>query len=88
MSSQSSNGRAATKRLLHELRSNEEDPNPALLFLRPVNEDNLFLWEAVLNGVPGTAYQGTKPPLTTAHLKLQINPSIPIASSDVCNVLR
>ncbi|KAI9665329.1 MAG: hypothetical protein M1831_001766 [Alyxoria varia] len=57
MSGASNNGQSATKRLLHELRSNEEDPNPALLFLRPVDEENVFLWEALLKGVPGTAYE-------------------------------
>ena len=61
------NNNSATKRLLHELRSNAEEPNPALLFVRPVREDELLRWEAVLKGVPGTAYEGRIAPPRNLH---------------------
>ncbi len=49
---------SATKRLLHELHSYEDDPNPALLRLGPVSDGELFQWEAVMKGVKGSAYEG------------------------------
>lgn len=47
-----------TKRLLHELRSYEQEPSEALLHLGPVNDDELMHWSAVMKGVSGTAYEG------------------------------
>lgn len=47
-----------TKRLLHELRSYEQDPSEALLHLGPVDDDELLHWTAVMKGVTGTAYEG------------------------------
>lgn len=49
---------SVTKRLLHELHSYEEDPNPALLRLGPVNDGELLRWEAVMKGEKGSAYEG------------------------------
>lgn len=59
MSGGSKNSQSASKRLLHELQTNDEEPNPALLFLRPIRDDELFQWEAVMRGASGTAYEGT-----------------------------
>lgn len=47
-----------TKRLLTELNNYQSDPNEALEFLGPVNDDELLHWTAVMRGVPGTAYEG------------------------------
>lgn len=55
----------ATKRLLAELRDYARDPSgtPFLSRLAPVSDDSLFTWEAVMSGVPGSAYEGKPPPL-------------------------
>lgn len=58
MSTASKNSSSAPKRLLHELRSYEEEPNPALQRLGPVNDDELLEWSAIMKGVAGTAYEG------------------------------
>ena len=58
MTSKRNEGQSAPKRLLHELRSYQEEPNPALVLLRPARDDDLFVWDAVLRGVPETAYEG------------------------------
>lgn len=47
----------AARRLLHELRSQSQDPAPILLSLGPVSDEQILSWEAVLKGVPGTAYE-------------------------------
>ena len=49
---------AAIKRLLQELKQAAEEPNPAVLHLGPISEDDLFHWEAVLKGMRGTPYEG------------------------------
>lgn len=49
---------AATRRLLKELASNYNDPNPALSLLVPINENDIFTWKAVLKGVPESPYEG------------------------------
>jgi len=54
-----SKAQSPIKRLLHELQSYEQDPSDALLHLRPVSDDELLHWTAVLKGVDGTAYEGT-----------------------------
>jgi hypothetical protein len=46
------------KRLLTELQNYQSDPNEALDRLGPVNDDELTHWNAVMRGVPGTAYEG------------------------------
>jgi len=48
----------STKRLLQELKATTTDPSPVLLSLAPVSEVQILYWEAVLKGVPGTAYEG------------------------------
>jgi len=50
--------KSPTKRLLHEIQDIASNPNPALLHLGPVSDDDLFHWEAVLRGVRGTPYDG------------------------------
>lgn len=50
--------KSATKRLMQELRTIEDDPNPALLQLGPKQDDDLMEWRAVMKGVKGTAYEG------------------------------
>jgi peroxin-4 len=54
----SSRGASPTKRLLQELQNYQSDPNPFLLRLGPINDDELTKWEAVMKGVDGTAYEG------------------------------
>jgi hypothetical protein len=44
---------------LTELQSYQSDPNDALLELGPIDDDELMHWRAVMQGVPGTAYEGT-----------------------------
>ena len=61
----SKSGQTAQKRLLQELKSLQDEPNPALELLSPVGDDDLFEWKAVMKGVPGTAYEGM--PALTAH---------------------
>lgn len=60
----SSRTQSPTKRLLNELQSLNSEPNEALLFLRPVRDDDLMQWETVMRGVPGTAYEGTSSSIT------------------------
>ena len=54
-------GKSAQKRLLQELRTYETEPNPGLVKLGPVSDQDLFKWETVMRGVEGTAYEGTSP---------------------------
>lgn len=49
---------ATTQRLLRELKDYSKSPNEALLHLRPVEENDLLQWEAVLKGVNNTPYEG------------------------------
>ncbi|KAF1999950.1 UBC-like protein [Amniculicola lignicola CBS 123094] len=69
-----SRGPTPTKRLLHELQKYQSDPNDALLELGPVNDDELLEWRAVMQGVPGTAYEGGLWALT-----IHIPPTYPLA---------
>lgn len=49
----------AAKRLSKELETyQEEGENEIFLYLRPVDEADLLLWEAVLKGPVGTPYEG------------------------------
>lgn len=50
--------RSTTKRLIQELQDYHNDPNPALLHVGPVTDDELMKWQAVLKGVEGTGYEG------------------------------
>ena len=52
----------STKRLIQELKSIVEEPSPVLQSLRPASEADILHWEAVLKGVPGTAYEGNCSP--------------------------
>lgn len=54
----SSSAAAVGKRLIKELASYRKDPNPCLVSLAPVSEDDLTHWIAVLKGVEGTPYEG------------------------------
>jgi peroxin-4 len=47
-----------------ELQTYQRDPNDELLDLGPVDED-IMHWRAVMKGVPGTAYEGASPFLST-----------------------
>lgn len=49
-----------TQRLLRELKDYAKSPNEALLHLGPVDDEDLLRWEAVLKGVNGTPYEGTR----------------------------
>jgi len=42
---------------MNELGNYRKEPNPALLQLGPVDESEIRHWEAVMNGVPGSAYE-------------------------------
>ncbi len=46
------------KRLLHELKQYNEEPNDALIHLRPVSDEHILYWEAVMKGVKGSGYEG------------------------------
>ncbi len=48
----------STKRLLQELKNAVSEPSPVLQSLGPISEAQLLHWEAVMKGVPGTAYEG------------------------------
>jgi len=54
----SSRNQSPVKRLMNELQSYNNDPNEALDQLGPVSDNELMHWTAVMNGVPGTAYEG------------------------------
>ena len=66
----------SNKRLLQELKSIVHDPSPILEILRPASEAEILHWEAVMKGVPGTAYEGISPPC----LHPTYNPHPPIPS--------
>ena len=66
----------STKRLVQELKSIVEEPSPVLQSLRPASEADILHWEAVLKGVPGTAYEGnSSPSLPLPPLKNQTEPN-------------
>lgn len=70
---------STTQRLLRELKDYTNSPNEALLHLGPIDEDDLFTWEAVLKGVKGTPYEGLScqlpfPPLLLSALTPQRAP--------------
>ncbi|MCJ1470660.1 hypothetical protein MMC07_009306 [Pseudocyphellaria aurata] len=51
----------ATKRLLHELRAQTESgPHPFIPWVGPVSDAQILQWEAIMKGVPGSAYEGTR----------------------------
>ncbi|KAE9988030.1 hypothetical protein EG327_003554 [Venturia inaequalis] len=66
--------RSTTKRLIQELQDYHNDPNPALLHLGPVTDDELMKWQAVLKGVEGTGYEGGR-----WLLSITIPPTYPLA---------
>ena len=49
----------STRRLLQELKSTFSEPSPVLQLLAPISEAQILHWEAVMKGVPDTAYEGT-----------------------------
>jgi len=49
----------SAKRLIKELQDYHSDPNEALLHLGPRSDDELMHWIAIMQGVEGTAYEGT-----------------------------
>lgn len=57
MASARSSTPPSTRRLLNELQNYRKEPNPALLSLAPISEDSIAHWEAVMVGVPGSAYE-------------------------------
>ena len=59
-SSQSKDAKSTSKRLLQELKDYQRDPNDALLHLAPTSDGELTEWTAVMKGVDGTAYEGTR----------------------------
>lgn len=54
----SSSTQPVIRRVLKELSNYKSDPNPCLVSLGPVSEDDLLHWNAVLKGVDGTPYEG------------------------------
>ena len=68
----------ATKRLLHELCSQSGDPVQFLLSLGPIDDDRILLWEAVLKGVPGSAYEAGQ-----WKLSIQIPESYPLTPPNI-----
>ena len=49
---------SAQKRLMQEVRALQEEPNAALVSLGPMRDEDLLEWQAIMKGVPGTAYEG------------------------------
>jgi len=47
-----------TRRLIKEISSYKNDPNPALTYLAPADESNLLHFRAGLRGIVGTPYEG------------------------------
>ena len=47
----------ASKRLFHEYRTLTSDP-PDGITAGPVNEDDMFLWDALIQGPEGTPFEG------------------------------
>ena len=47
----------ASKRLFHEYRTLTSDP-PEGITAGPVNEDDMFLWDALIQGPEGTPFEG------------------------------
>jgi peroxin-4 len=64
----------STKRLLQELKTSITDPSPILSSLAPISASNLLHWEAIMRGVPSTAYESG-----LWKLDIQIPPSYPHA---------
>jgi peroxin-4 len=56
-SPRSSTPPASTRRLLNELRDYAKDPNPCLVRLGPVSDNDLLHWEAVMKGVDSGGYE-------------------------------
>ena len=54
----SSRTQTPAKRLMKELSALQAEPNEACARLGPVADGELLRWQAVLRGVPGTAYEG------------------------------
>jgi peroxin-4 len=57
----SSRAQTPAKRLMNELTALHDEPNEACARLGPVADGELLHWEAVLRGVPGSAYEGISP---------------------------
>ncbi|KAI4124974.1 MAG: hypothetical protein LQ338_004524 [Usnochroma carphineum] len=86
-----------TKRLIQELRNYITNPLPFLQHLGPKNEDQLFEWEAVMQGPQGTAYEAglwhltisipttypLSPPTVTFDTRI-IHPNISFQSGEIC----
>jgi peroxin-4 len=51
---------AASKRLIKELADYQNNPNPHLGRLGPVDDDDLMHWTAELLGPPGSPYEGCR----------------------------
>lgn len=70
----SSSSVAVGKRLMQELASYRKEPNPCLVSLDPVSEDDLTHWTAVMKGVDGTPYEGGQ-----WKIDVKIPPNYPLA---------
>jgi peroxin-4 len=57
----SSRTQSPVKRLMKELKELQDEPNESCDRIGPVSDDELLHWQAVLRGVPGTAYEGSSP---------------------------
>ena len=75
----SSRTQSPIKRLLNELNTYQSDPNDALDYLGPVNDDELMHWTAVMRGVVGTAYEGI--PIQCTNLFSSFSESNKIATN-------
>jgi Ubiquitin-protein ligase len=65
----------ALSRLRKELKASIKEPeNETYLYLRPVEEDDLLLWEAVLKGPDDTPYEGklTNPNFPAAAIPVNL----------------
>ncbi|CAI7663910.1 unnamed protein product [Penicillium viridicatum] len=92
---------AAPKRLRQELKAAiKEGENETYLYLRPVDDDDLLHWEAILKGPSGSPYEGglwrlsiaipADYPLTppTIHFTTKIShPNINWSTGEICSSL-
>ncbi|CRL30474.1 Ubiquitin-conjugating enzyme/RWD-like [Penicillium camemberti] len=64
----------AMKRLSDEMRTYHNVENKTFLYLRPINADDMLLWEAVLKGPDDTPYEGG-----LWHLSIEMPQNYPLA---------
>jgi len=88
---------AATRRLLQELAKSRQEPNPALTYLLPPDDSNLYHWRAGLRGTPDSPYEDgvwnldiiipenyPLAPPTVSFLTRIVHPNIALKTGEIC----